>query len=256
MPPPFDPQQANIMDFNHVPFFDFLRDVLYQQPFDPSKLADPQGLAVLDFCDDTNMELTDMDFGLLDHWNLDPLTDGSLPPTLEIAPQCSQSSAEIAQMRQNLVKAWTESPWQWDPANHDSGYKEQGNLPVPVADTASVQYQESRQRLERVIREKLDQSGRDRVLAIVLSTCRQNATTSRVAASFPSLDVMDTMVHIFLASHACQVSSWIHFPTFSLNNQWPEWIGVAAAAGAVLIPVPTLRKFGFAVQEAVRKCNF
>lgn len=156
-------------------------------------------------------------------------------------------------MRRSLVQAWTASPWCWDPKSHDTGYEEQGFLPVSDRDTSSAQFQESRKRLERVVAEKLEQPGRDRVLAIVLLTCRQSAMANRVAASFPSVDIMDTLVHIFLAAQACQVDEWIHFPTFKLNEQWPEWIAMAAAMGGALTPISTLRKFDFAVQEAIRE---
>ncbi|PNY28033.1 Early growth response protein 3 [Tolypocladium capitatum] len=239
-----------ILDMNRTPFFDFLRDILYEQSFDPSKVPDSQGLAVLDFCDNANLELTDMDFGLLDHWNLGGMMEGTFP-VQEIATQ-SANSTEISQMRRSLVQAWTESPWRWEPKSHDTGYKDQGFLPVSANDTSSAQFQESHERLERVVAEKLEQPARDQVLAIVLSTIRPRNTTSRVAASFPTVEVMDTLVHIFLAAQACQVDEWIHFPTFKLNEQWPEWIAMAAAIGGGLTPLPTLRKFGFAIQEAVR----
>ncbi|KAM4054807.1 fungal specific transcription factor [Hirsutella rhossiliensis] len=239
-----------IVDMDWDPFFDFLRDVLYEQPYDPSKFPDSQGLAPLDFCNNANLELTDMDFGLLDHWNLDGIVEGTL--SVQEVASGSANSADISQMRQNLVQAWTESPWRWDPKNNDSGYKEQSFLPVPATDTCSAQLQMRGRGFERVVAETLEQPGRDRVLAIVLSTCRQNAMTNRVAASFPTVEVMDTLVHIFLAAQACQADEWIHFPTFKLNDQWPEWIAMAAAVGAALTSMPTLRKFGFAVQEAVR----
>ncbi|UNI14453.1 hypothetical protein JDV02_001082 [Purpureocillium takamizusanense] len=251
---PYEPTNTipnAIMAMNRSPFFDFLRDVLYEQPIDTSRIPDSQGLAVLDFCDNANLDLTELDFGLLDHWNLDGMVEGTLPAQDVVTH--GANSAEIAQMRQSLVQAWTESPWRWDPKNHDTGYREQGLLAVAAKEMSSAQFQESRKRLERVVAEKLEQPTRDRVLAILLSTCHQNsAAANRVAASFPTVEVMDTLVHIFLASQACQVDEWIHFPTFRLNVQWPEWVAMAAAMGAALTPLPTLRKFGFAVQEAVR----
>lgn len=236
---------------NHLPFSDFLRDVLYEHSLEPNKMAEAQGMAVLDFCDDTNLDLTEMDFGILDHWNGDSIMTNAMS-TNSGTPQ-TDTSVDISQMRQNLVRVWTESPWRWDPTTHDSGYREQNNLPLPVGDTASAQFQEHGKQMEKLVKEKLELSARDRILAIVLSTCRQHSTTNRVAASFPSVDVIDTLAHIYLNSHACQVSGWIHFPTFKLNAQWPEWIAVAAAGGAMLTPVLTLRKFGLALQEAVRK---
>lgn len=73
------------MDLNRSPLFDFLRDLLYDQPFDPSRFPGAQGLAPLDFCDNASLELTEMDFGLLDHWNLDGMAEGTLP-IHEVAP--------------------------------------------------------------------------------------------------------------------------------------------------------------------------
>lgn len=242
---------ADAEENTNVPFTDFLRDVLYEQNLDQSRLAENQGLAVLDFCSNTNMELTDMDFGLLDHWNVDGMVGQSMPAQ-QSTPR-TEKPVDITQMRQSLVKVWIDSPWRWDPKVHDNGYREQSNLPMPFGDTASAKFQERRRKMDRVVKQKLEQSGRDRVLAVVLSICQQHATSTRVAASFPSVEVLDTLVHIFLNSHACQVSEWIHFPTFKLNEQWPEWIAVAAAGGSVLTPSPTLRKFGMALQEAVRK---
>ncbi|PHH69008.1 hypothetical protein CDD82_130 [Ophiocordyceps australis] len=239
------------INLNHSPFSDFLRDILYQQPFDPARCSDTQSLAPLDFCDNSNLELTDVDFGLLDYWNLDCMTQGTLPIP-ESGHHTSEDAAGISQMRPSLVQAWAVSPWRWDPKSNDTGYKEQGFLPLSAKDTSSAQFLESRNRLQRVVSEKLEQPSRDRVLAIVLSTCGKNLTANRVASSFPTVEVLDVLVHTFLAAQACQVDEWIHFPTLKLNEQWPEWIAMAAAMGGALTPMPTLRKFGFAVQEAVR----
>ncbi|KAI0482199.1 hypothetical protein GGR56DRAFT_618982 [Xylariaceae sp. FL0804] len=244
------PQNA-MMDMERPPFSDFLRDVLYDQSLDPSRLAESQGLAVLDFCDDTNYELNDVDFGILDHWNLDAMIER--PAVTQAAtPQTDDTSVDMNQMRQRLVKIWTDSPWRWIPDKRDHGYGEHGNLPLPSRDPASQRFQESQKRMDRVVQDNLDTSSRDKILSHVLSTCRNDTTRIRVASSFPSADVMDTLVHIFLAAHLCTVSNWIHFGTFLLNSQWPEWLATAAAGGAVMTPIPTLRKFGYAVQEAVR----
>ncbi|KAM5351599.1 hypothetical protein ACJ41O_004322 [Fusarium nematophilum] len=231
---------------DRLPFCDFLRDVLYDQQFDHSvKLAEGQGLAVLDFCDNSNLELSDMDFGLLDHWNTDGMTDTM--PVQQETPE-TDNSVDIAQMRQSLVNAWVVSPWRWDPIANDNAYGEQGNLPVSKTDIANM----TKKGLKKVVDQKLDLSARDRVLALVLSACRPDSMSNRISSSFPSAEVMDTLVHIFLNAHTSQVSEFIHFPTFKLNEQWPEWIAGAASSGAVLAPIPTLRKFGLALQESVR----
>ncbi|KAI0409721.1 hypothetical protein F4802DRAFT_159728 [Xylaria palmicola] len=238
-------------DMIRQPFTDFLREVLYTQSLDHSRLAESQGLAVLDFCDDTNYELNEVDFGMLDHWNLDG--SGEHPfIAQEATPQSDDSCVDMAQMRRNLVKIWTESPWRWIPDKRDHAYSEHGNLPLPRRDSASQQFQERQRKIDRVTQDKLDSSSRDKTLAFVLGTCRSNAMKMQIAASFPSTEIMDTLTHIFLAAHLCSVTGWIHFGTLVLNTQCPEWLVIAAAAGATMTPVPTLRKFGFAIQEAVR----
>ncbi len=232
-----------------LPFSDFLRDVIYPPYHDPSRIAEAQGLAVLDFCDDANLELNDLDFGVLDNWNLDGVAGGV------DEQQCAarvEESADMASMRQRLVKIWTESPWRWNPNKQDSGYGEQANLPIPLGEVSGAHFHDG-QPPDRVVKDKLESSARDKILAIVLSTCQSNAMMTRVASSFPSAEAMDSLIHIFLASHLCQVSEWIDYASFSLNAQWPEWLACAASAGAVQTPNSTLRKFGYALQEAVRK---
>ncbi|KAK1988717.1 hypothetical protein LZ30DRAFT_744861 [Colletotrichum cereale] len=232
-----------------LPFSDFLQNIIYEPGMEVSRMAEAQGLAVLDFCDNSNLELNEVDFGLLDHWNMDAM--GNTETNQGFTPH-TDDLIDLAQMRQTLVKVWTDSPWQWAPNQLDSAYVEHPNFSVPPDDTTSAAFHRSRQRHARVIKDKLDQSGRDRILAIVLSTCKNDNIMSRVASSFPSLEVMDSLVHIFLAAHFCQTSQWIHHGSFSMDSQWPEWLAVAVSAGAVLTPVQTLRKFGFALQEAVR----
>ncbi|KAI3328912.1 hypothetical protein HD806DRAFT_266040 [Xylariaceae sp. AK1471] len=241
----------NAVDTTHQPFSDFLRDVLYTQSFDSSRLAEAQGLAVLDFCDDTSYELNEVDFGMLDHWNLDGMGDRA-GTTQAATPQTDDSSVDMAQMRRKLVKIWTDSPWRWIPDKRDHGYSEHGNLPLPYRDSTSQQFQERQRQIDRIVQDKLDSSSRDKILGVVLGTCRSDAIRMRVAASFPSAEIMDTLTHIFLAAQLCSVSGWIHFGTLTLNAQWPEWLATAAAAGAIMTPVPTLRRFGFAISEAVR----
>ncbi|KAI1178763.1 hypothetical protein F4777DRAFT_536679 [Nemania sp. FL0916] len=238
-------------DLAYQPFSDFLRDVLYTPSLETSRLAETHGLAVLDFCDDTNYEMNDVDFGMLDHWNLDGINERAVV-TQAATPQTDDSSVDMAQMRRKLAKIWTDSPWRWVPDKRDHGYKEHANLPLPCPDSTSRQFQECQRQMDRVVEDRLDTSSRDKILAVVLSTCRTDQIKMRVAASFPSTDIMDTLTHIFLAAHLCSVSGWIHFGTFVLNAQWPEWLVTAAAAGATTTPVPTLRKFGFAIAEAVR----
>jgi hypothetical protein len=229
-------------------FPDFLRDALYDQSLvNPSRLPETQGPSMLDFYDDTNLDFNEFDFGLL-HWNLDPDRN-----VADQADNAAEDPAGMTQMRSTLVKIWTESPWRWTPGTADNCYTEQSNLPLPSNDPHSPQSHDNRAAVDR---DTLRPSCRDKVLAIVLRTCRESRMANRVASSFPSAETMGSWIKIFLAAHMCAVSSWIHYGSFSLNSQWPEWLAAAAAAGAVLTPVPAFRRFGFALQEAIRESCF
>lgn len=155
-------------------------------------------------------------------------------------------------MRQRLEKIWMDSPWRWTPDTLDTAFAEQSDLSVQAGALNSPQFEERRRKTGRMIQERLEQSSRDRVLAVVLSTCLQPSISSRVASAFPSVEVVDTLVQLFLASHFVQIDSWIHTGCLKVNAQWPEWLGAVVASGAVLTSDITLRKFGFALQESVR----
>lgn len=231
-----------------VSFSDFLQNVIYEPDAATSRIQEAQGLAVLDIGGHVNLDMDKGDFSLLGYWSAHFLGDAAVSQTL--TPE-SDDSVDLSQMRQNLVKLWTDSPWRWHPSGVDSSYQEQSNLPVSAGDAAGA-VRESRKRLRKTVPGKLEQSGRDGVMGIVLKSCKSNEMMARVASAFPSVDLMNSLIHIFLASHFCQTSQWIHQATFDMNAQWPDWLAMAAASGAILTPVPTLRKWGFAVQEAVR----
>lgn len=226
-----------------APFAYFMRDILYDE-LDPSRMVGSQGLSVLDFNANSSLELNDVDFGLLDQWSghVMPWTDATPQPP---AGKAAKAPIDLSKMRQRLVKSWSNSPWRWNPTTRDSGYCEQENLTVPQTDTLLTQ-------VDRIISDKLDPSIRDRILASVLSECRGNDTLRRVASSFPSTEILESLSNIFVASHMSSVSSWLHLPTFQLNSSHPELIACFASAGAAIYPNMTLRRFGQALQEVVR----
>lgn len=185
----FDPHvYANSMSMTHVPFSDFLREVIYEP--EQGQVAQGQGLAVLDYCDNISYELKDIDFGLLDNWHIDGMGERSTA-TPEEAPQPHNSATNPNQVGETLAKLWMESPWKWSP-NHDHRFEETNNLPLPSRDTAA--FRESHRQMDRVVPDKLDLSNRDRLLSIVLANCPTNQMRARVASYFPSVDVMDTLI--------------------------------------------------------------
>lgn len=257
-------QGQALVDMSKQQFGDFLQHVLYDQQqqqqqqlqqqappqLDPSTgLAVAQGLAVLDFCNDANLDMNDMDFGMLDNWNLGniPGIIATDPNLANYLPDQSAESADMSNIRQRLVSLWRDSPWQWQPdGTKDNIQSAKNNLPLGDINSSQL-------RANKVVNDKLHLSGRDKILSVVLSTCQNNVMLGRVSSSFPSIEVMDSLVQVFLAWHQCQVSGFIHLSSLRMVDHSSEWLAVVAAAGAILTPVRSLRKFGFALQEAVRK---
>ena len=104
---------------------------------------------------------------------------------------------------------------------------------------------------QRFVDEELTLGSRDKILAMVLSTCEPNRIPG-VVKSFPSAELLENLMHIFLASHLSELDSWIHVPTFRSSERKPDCLGAVIVAGAVMTTIPTVRKLGFALQEAVR----
>ena len=240
------------MDPGRLPFADFLRFVLYEGAAGDADKANPiQGLIVLDFCDNSSLELIDGDFGLLDKWNAEGRAQSAWP--LRETHGQADREIDLTQTRRDLVKIWTNSPYGRDSDASDAGSNDQRISGLSPG--GSERWQGRREQVAMIDRERLEQSSRDRALVIVLGASRQIVASDRLASSFPSLDLMDVLVNSFLSNLANQASEWLHLPTFSLNTQLPEWIAMAAAFGAVASPIPGLRRLGFALQEAVRKLS-
>lgn len=250
-------QSQGMVDVSTQPFGDFLQNVLFnqqqqhqQQQIEPSRMGMAHGLNVLDFCDDGNLDMNDLDFGMLTNWNLGNIhnllaTDPNLANYVSAQPE---DSTDMSHLRKRLVSIWSDSPWRWQPDDiKDNIHAHKSNLPLEDINSSHLRP------ADKVIQDTLENSARDRIMAIVLQTCASTPISTRVANSFPSTEVLDSLMHVFLAWHLCQVSRFIHFGSFSMSSQCPEFLGMMAAAGAILTPVKSLRKFGYALQEAFRK---
>lgn len=243
-----------MLDMQGQPFIDFMQSVLYGEDRGPrsSGTSAAPGAGVLDYYDDASLDMNDIDFGMLDNWNVGSIHDmiAADPNLAAFMSQQPEDPAELSYIRKRVGSIWSESPWRWMPDDRkDNINAERNNL--SLGDITSAQL-----RPDRVVDDKLEPSCRDRIMAIVLEACPNNTILSRVASSFPSVEVMDSLAQFFLAWHLFQVSEFVHFPSFSLNEQHPQWLASVAAAGAISIPVASVRKFGYALEEAVRKLLF
>ena len=246
------------MDFDDSSLADFLKDIMHTSPGAVSRpfFADPASTYtprdVLNFGIDNTFDFSDIDFGLPPLPPF-PEADKSLDVAhIPVNEQPSGSGTRTPNVRNSInlgTQAFKKSLWQFIPSQQDHGYAEQLNLSLPYKDIDSPEIRLAAD--VSLLDQRLDQSSRDRMLAMILTTC-EPAMFSRVVSSFPSAELLDNLIHQFFTFELSRTDSWIHLPTFRLNSQRPELTGIIVAAGAVLSPVPVVRKLGFAIQEAVR----
>ena len=88
---------------------------------------------------------------------------------------------------------------------------------------------------------------------MILGVCQCNQPNGlpRIMSPFPSADILDGLLHFFLTSHTSQIDSWVHLPSFQINNARPELLASFIAAEAMLSRSPTIWKLGEAINESV-----
>lgn len=233
---------------------EFLRDVMSPHSMLPADaMGDliPQSYPprdIFNFGIDANLDFNDLDFGWIDSQNSVPAWNSNWSSENDPAVDRSQQAPDDVRSSINAgAEAFERSLWRWAPQKQEHAYAEQVNLSLPYKDLQSL---EARLGPE-ILAHRLEQNSRDRILAMLLSTC-EPVNVPRVVTSFPSAEVLESLMHLFFRSESTKTDSWIHLPTFRPQSQRPEMNGIVVAAGALLSTVPTVRKLGFAIQEAVR----
>ncbi|KIN09141.1 hypothetical protein OIDMADRAFT_150272 [Oidiodendron maius Zn] len=94
----------------------------------------------------------------------------------------------------------------------------------------------------------MDSNTRDRILSLLISKCRD----ANQVRSFPSLDLMNNLIRIFLAQEILRTHCLIHVGTFNSSKCLPQLLLAIIALGASYISVPSIWKMGLALQEVVR----
>ncbi|KAL3457409.1 hypothetical protein BJX64DRAFT_19115 [Aspergillus heterothallicus] len=190
-----------------------------------------------------DFDLTEVDFGLIDFYN----SRGSVNPVIQPAdePHDRDADSGIALGAEAYQRSSLSA---WKPAREDHAFADQGDLSVPK----SIDSPEASVRSERqILSERLSPGTRDLIFGMVLQTS-QRANLARIMKSFPSTELLDSLIQDYFAHQSQQVDAWIHGPTFQLNEESPDMVGIIAAAAAVRSPIPTIRKLGYALMEVVR----
>jgi hypothetical protein len=208
--------------------------------------ATPRGILDLRF--NLDVDLTDIDLGLLDHYNFQIPFAADTPSTTD--NQGTEQHIPDSESVPVRTEAFRQSIWRYLPQrNKDFGGAEQVNLAFSDLEKDSKRRSHITQR--RAIAERLHRVSRDRLMALVLGTC-SSENVKKISSAFPSIELLDILIQFFLTSPSIDAQSWFHLPTFSPSKISPEVLACIVAAGAVSTPDIPLRKLGFALHEASR----
>jgi len=218
----------------------------------PTGTRHPASRDVLNFGMMTNLELNEMDFGLLDSYNDMFVNTLGVPPMgfsqqPSGAPPVSGQHTPVKSTQLALgVEAFQKSQWRWTPNQKDRGNSELENLSVPTTISPKIRVMNW-----RAVPGRLDHVARDRILAVMLTTCDFGDRLQAIS-SLPSAEMLDNLMNLYFFSQQQSIDTWIHPGTFQPSTVNPELLAAVVAAGAVLTTVPAVRKLGYALQEAVR----
>ncbi|KAJ4162845.1 hypothetical protein NW754_014263 [Fusarium falciforme] len=199
--------------------------------------------------------LDDMDLQFLDSYNISiPFeVSNTFQPTPRGTQTPRTSHMDPGQPAAMCSEAFQNSHWRFRPNAKDHAGAEDHNLSLPSM-TLDYPSPESRVSLDadtRVTCAKLGGPARDRILMMIVNSC-QSDSLSKAVASFPSVELLDTLLQYYLTSPHTRAGSFIHAASFDPNEKRPELVAAMAAIGAVLTSDPALSKLGRAMQECLR----
>ena len=265
---PMDGSTGDLIGGDENMFADFLREVMMPTPLEqfnsqplPAYDTDAQNTAFIDifsFGLESDLELNDEDYNVMSFYHGRDPVDNACAKDVADNPYSSNEqlglqSNTITQNNSECIalgaNAFRSSPWCWTPVHADTGLIEQHYLTLQPSEmvTTGTQFAHA----AHVNTDNLDSVARDKVVAMVLNTTSRSSF-EKVMSSFPPVDLLNNCVHSFLASHRAQPDTWIHMPTLKIGKQKAELLGSFISAGAILSTSPTIRKLGFAINEAVR----
>jgi hypothetical protein len=160
----------------------------------------------------------------------------NMMPDFTDLPLVSGQQTPDVQSSLNLgAEAFQKSLWNWLPGQREHGWMELSNLSLPHKDMEGLEKRVT----PDIMDHQLEQSSRDAILAMVLKTNSQESGIPAFITSFPSAQLLNSLMHLFFRSEVLKTDSWIHLPTFCPRTQRPEFNGIVVAAGAILSSVPT-----------------
>ena len=201
---------------------------------------------VFNFTQDVDLGPLDFDFSFLAGGLTRPssaqgmLNDDMSTAGIDNTPQSD------AQLRSEAFK---KSPWSWNhwmPQRTHNTFSEQTEINIEQRRVNEVD--QLTPGTDHRFYCNIENEARDRMIRVVTQT----ADTSLTIPSFPSLELIEDLIDVFLVQENSAIDSFIHTASFRPSNCRTELLLAMVAAGATYIALEPVWKLAFVIQEVVR----
>ncbi|KAK5697728.1 hypothetical protein LTR17_023845 [Elasticomyces elasticus] len=204
---------------------------------------------VSNFTSDLNFDGGDFDFSFLASGLTRPSTAQGIRP--EFNGMVAEKDANTPSDVHLRAEAFKKNPWSWNhwiPERNSSSFSGQDTIDIRQVDRVSSSDQLTTPDSVRLVHCDLRHAERDRMIRVVT----QVANTRVTMPSFPSLELLEDLVDIFLLQDSSAIDSYIHSATFVSGKARTELLLAMVAAGARYVSLSPVWKMGLVIQEVVR----
>ncbi|KAI7976193.1 hypothetical protein EIK77_010666 [Talaromyces pinophilus] len=153
----------------------------------------------------------------------------------------------------NVTIAFQKIVGRWDPDLQNHRAAEEGNISLkPATDAADTSSAYARYPLSH---QSVSLNTRDDLLAAVLKNCEPH-NVAKVASAFPPPQMIEQLLLRFLDSHSLLEDTWIHVPTFRVDDTPPDLLLSCIASCAMDSSNNNLRRFGKALHSVLHPYLF
>ncbi|KAK5113557.1 hypothetical protein LTR62_003426 [Meristemomyces frigidus] len=245
---PFSTLDMQSTDFvsNGFGFPDFFEQLMMPDTFQhPAPMPPPD---VSNMTSDLTFDDCDFDFSFL-------ASGLTRPPTVQayhttengVAIEAELTPSSDAHLRSEAFKR---NPWSWNhwiPERNSHTFSGQETIDVGDAHVNTRDQLTSPDSI-RPVNCDLGSPERDRMIRVVTKV----AHTRLSIPSFPSLELLEDLIEIYLLQDSSAIDSFYHSASFASDNIRTEMLLSMVAAGARYIALAPVWKMGLIVQEVVR----
>lgn len=195
---------------------------------------------------DLTFDDCDFDFSFLESGLTRPSTPHG-PKTGESYPASDQTAQSDAQLR---TEAFQKNPFAWNdwiPERNHTSFSGLGPIDVHH-DRVNKSDQFTSPAGLTVSHCELSTGDRDRMVRLVAQIGRDQLSMP----SFPSLELLEDLIDVFLLQDSSSIDSYFHAATFKAEDIISELLVAVVSAGAQMIALPQVWKMGLVLQEVVR----